>query len=93
MHKELCVVFLALVFHLLAGISTILSQLVAQLPIAVPSSRQACAESLAGAIDYMASLQGLLEAAALTLADALLDRCAAQFLQEAGSFTELWTPL
>jgi hypothetical protein len=68
---SVCIVLGVLV---LAGISTILSQLVSKLPTALPSSRQACADGLAGASGSMASLQRLLAAAALTLADALLDR-------------------
>lgn len=58
----------------LAGISVILSQLLAELPTDVPASDKQCSAALAAAEGCMTSLQQLLEAAALTLADALLDR-------------------
>ncbi|WIA30633.1 hypothetical protein OEZ86_000711 [Tetradesmus obliquus] len=58
-----------------SGISVILSQLLGQLPGEVPADPVQCRAALAAARGCVESLQQLLEAAALTLADALLDRC------------------
>jgi hypothetical protein len=52
----------------------ILSQLLGQLPSDVPSDPEQCRAALLAARSCVESLQQLLEAAALTLADALLDR-------------------
>lgn len=57
-----------------SGISVILSQLLAKLPEDAPESPAACAAVLAEARSTVVALQQLLEAAALTLADALLER-------------------
>jgi hypothetical protein len=58
-----------------AGISVILTQLLGQLPSYVPSDPEQCKAALSAARSCVEELQQLLEAAALTLADALLDRC------------------
>jgi hypothetical protein len=52
----------------------ILSQLLAQLPNEVPADADECRAALSAARGCVESLQQLLEAAALSLADALLDR-------------------
>lgn len=61
-------------FHSDSGMSVILSQLLAKLPEDAPDSAAACAAVLAEARSTVVALQQLLEAAALTLADALLER-------------------
>lgn len=53
-----------------------LAQLLEQLPRQVPGSAVECCEALQGARGTMQSVQQLLQGAGLTLADALLDRCA-----------------
>lgn len=57
-----------------AGLSIILARLLAQLPDAVPSTAQECKAVLAASREPMQFLQQMLAAAALSLADALLDR-------------------
>lgn len=57
-----------------AGISTILGRLLSQLPDGLPSTAEDCKAVLAASQGPMAALQQMLAAAALSLADALLDR-------------------
>jgi hypothetical protein len=57
-----------------AGISVILGRLLAQLPTAVPATAEECKAALAASKEPMAALQQMLTAAAVSLADALLDR-------------------
>lgn len=57
--------------------SVILGRLLSELPDAVPASAEECKAVLAASQGTMASLQQMLAAAALSLADALLDRWAA----------------
>lgn len=57
-----------------AGISIVLSKLLEQLPDQVPESASECQAMLQAALQPMEALQQLLAAAALSLADALLDR-------------------
>lgn len=58
-----------------AGISSILEVLTAQLPNDVPPSADTCQQLISSIHGTMVSTQQLLAAAALTLADGLLDRC------------------
>lgn len=59
-----------------AGISIILGRLLTQLPDSVPASAEECKLILAAVPGPMVALQHMLAAAALSLADALLDRYA-----------------
>jgi hypothetical protein len=71
----LVLLLLLLLLLLPAGISVILSQLLAQLPSEAPVDPEQCRAALCAARGCVEALQQLLDAAALTLADALLDRC------------------
>ncbi len=58
-----------------SGISTILARMVQYLPTTLPQGRSACAELMQAVLPQLEALQPLLQAAGLTLADGLLDRC------------------
>jgi hypothetical protein len=70
-----------------AGISIVLAGLLEQLPDGVPASAAGCVAALQAAQWPMEALQQLLAAAALSLADALLDRCAARATPACGAAT------
>ncbi|KAI8469832.1 MAG: hypothetical protein J3K34DRAFT_511818 [Monoraphidium minutum] len=58
-----------------AGISTVLEDLVSQLPAAPPPTPAECQAAVAAAEPKLLALQHLMEATELSLADGLLDRC------------------
>jgi hypothetical protein len=76
----------------LAGISIINKRLLGHLPGTVPATAEDCKTVLAASQVHMGALQHMLSAAALSLADALLERYAHTMGKVYGPWVLLFSP-